>query len=155
MQIKDIISASELSERDHWFYSGSFHSRVQFGPLCFATCACGLPIALQCFGLWLFVLVRRGNILIRGSIVVILCRWSWIREGTVEHLLGHRCLCGVKQTAKHNAYKLYTFLSLQAGEIYQNTSGWRRQPLNVVLGESKATQTGCTVLPLMSKKESL
>ena len=57
--------------------------------------------------------IRRGIILIRGSLVVIYFglraggRWCWIREETVEHSLGHRCFCGVKQIANNKAYKLY------------------------------------------------
>ena len=40
-RIKDINSASEWSERDHRLYC--FHSRLRFGPLCFAAGACPMP----------------------------------------------------------------------------------------------------------------
>ena len=79
-------------------------------------------------------------------------RWSRIRVGTVDELPGH-CLplcwkqckadCQFVSNTKPTSCTLESnFQSRRTGEIQQNTWGWRIQPLNVLVGESKAIQTG-------------
>ena len=57
-----------------------------------------LLITLRCFGRWLFVLSGEQS---WGNIFVIFGRWTQtlmeLDQGTVEHLLGQRCLCGVSR----------------------------------------------------------
>ena len=78
-------------------------------------------------------------------------------DGTVEHSLGHRCLCVVKQTAK---YKASGYNRLQVVRFLV-TAGWRKKTkylglqnatLNIVVGESTATQTGFHGPPPYLKK---
>ena len=73
------------------------------------------------------------------------------------------CLCGAKQTAKHKAYKLYTWFkffchcALEKYSKIHRVGEWEliMEPLNVLVGDFIATQTGLHCPPPLSRKKEV